>query len=91
MAHHWRILASRCAGPRAGAFHTGRWFLEAIGAHRAKPRIGDELAALLMLMIAVHEGVFFGLPVEALELFGNVILAHARGRRVPCCLRCGRR
>jgi hypothetical protein len=34
-----------------------------------------KLAALLMLMIAVHEGIFFGLPVEALEVVCKVGLA----------------
>ena len=51
-------------------------FLEAIGAHGAQTRVGDELAALLMLVVAVHEGVFLGLPVEALELVGVLGIAQ---------------
>ena len=57
----------------------GRRLLETIGSHRAQPLIGDELAALFVAVIAVHEGVFFGLPVEALELvgvFGLALLAQ---------------
>ena len=52
-----------------------RRFLEAVGAHGAQARVGDELAALLVLVVAVHEGVFFRLPVEALELVGDLRLA----------------
>ena len=54
----------------------GRRLLDAVGAHGAKPFVGDELAALGVAVIAVHEGVFLGLPVEALELVGDVGLAH---------------
>ena len=53
----------------------GRRLLEAVGAHRAQALVGDELAALFVLVIAVHEGVFLGLPVEALELVGVLRLA----------------
>ena len=52
-----------------------RRLLEAVGAHRAQPLIGDELPALLVAVVAVHEGVFLGLPVEALELVGVCRLA----------------
>ena len=51
-------------------------FLEAVGAHGAQALVGDELAAFLMLGVAVHEGVFFGLPVEALELVGILGIAQ---------------
>ena len=69
--------AGGCTGcNRTGAFQTRCWFLEAICPHRTQPRIGHELPALFMLMIAVHEGVFFGLPVEALKVVCQVILAH---------------
>ena len=52
-----------------------RRLLEAVGAHGAQPLVGDELAAAGMLVVAVHEGVFLGLPVIALELVGDVVLA----------------
>ena len=48
----------------------GRRFLDAVGSHGAQPFIGDEFAALGVAVIPVHEGVFFGLPIEALELVG---------------------
>ena len=53
----------------------GRGLLEAVGAHRAEAFIGDELTALFMVVVAVHEGVFLALPVEALELIGVLSLA----------------
>ena len=72
-----RRNAGRCTGCNwAGAFQTGCWFLETIRPHRTQPRVGHELTALLVLMIAVHKGVFFGLPVEALKVVCQVILAH---------------
>jgi hypothetical protein len=49
--------------------------LEAICAHHSQPSIRDELAALLMLGVSVHDGVFFGLPVEPLELVGALNVA----------------
>ena len=56
--------------------------LEAIGAHGAQPLVGDELAALRVVVVAVHEGVFLGLPVEALELVGILgILPISRNTR----------
>ena len=54
----------------------GGRLLEAVGAHRPQTVIGDVLAALGVLVVAVHEGVFFGLPVEALELVGIFGVAH---------------
>ena len=54
----------------------GRRFLEPVRAHGAQPVICHELAAFLMAVIAVHEGVFLRLPVEAFELVGDVALAH---------------
>ena len=48
-------------------------FLHAIVAHGAQTVIGDDLAGVGM--IAIHEGVFFGLPVIALELVGIVVAA----------------
>ena len=54
----------------------GRGLLDAVGAHRPQAVVGHELAALRVGVIAVHEGVFLGLPVEALELVGYVGLAH---------------
>lgn len=47
---------------------TSGWFLEAVVAHGAQAFIGDKLAAVSILIVAVHEGVFFRPPVEALEL-----------------------
>ena len=67
-----RRLAGRAPG---AALEAHRRLLEAVGAHRAQAGVGDELAALLVLVVAVHEGVFLGLPVEALELVGDVGLA----------------
>ena len=72
------------ANPRAGValaatagldVADGR-LLEAVGAHGPQARIGDVLAALGVQVVAVHEGVFFGLPVEALELVGVGVVAH---------------
>ena len=53
----------------------GRRLLEAVGAHGAQTLVGDELAALGVLVVAVHERVFLGLPVVAFELVGDVVLA----------------
>jgi hypothetical protein len=50
--------------------------LEAVVAHGAEAGVGHELPALLVLVIAVHECVFLGLPVEALELVGMGGVAH---------------
>ena len=55
--------------------------LEAVGAHGAQSLVGDELPALLVLGVAVHEGVFFGLPIEALELVGILGIAESRSTR----------
>ena len=55
---------------RGTSFITDRRLLEAVRAHRPQTIVGDELPALLVVVIAVHEGVFFRLPVEALELVG---------------------
>jgi hypothetical protein len=53
----------------------GRRLLKAVGAHRLKARVRDELAAFLVLGVAIHKGVFFRLPVEALELIGILGIA----------------
>ena len=34
------------------------------------------LAALLVLVVAVHEGVFLGLPIEAFEVVGDLRHSH---------------
>lgn len=73
--------AGRLSGRRSGSdgprpFEARRGLLESVRAHRPKPGVGDELTALLVLVVAVHEGVFLGLPVEALELGGQVGLPH---------------
>ena len=70
-----RRPARRAAGRDGPALDADGGLLEAVGAHRTQPGIGDELAALLVLVVAVHEGVFFGLPVEALEPVGDIVLA----------------
>ena len=70
-----RRLARRAPGRDGAALDADRWLLEAVRAHRAQPGVGDELTALLVLVVAVHEGVFLGLPVEALEAVGDVRLA----------------
>ena len=57
----------------------GGRLLEAVGAHGPQALIGDELAALLVGVVAVHERVFLGLPVEALELVGELVVAQRRG------------
>ena len=62
--------AGRVPAATAPVAQAGRGLLEAVGPHGAQARIGDELATFFMLVIAIHEGVFFGLPVEALELVG---------------------
>ena len=49
--------------------------LEAVRAHGPQALIGHELAAVRVLGVAVHERVFLGLPVVALELVGDVALA----------------
>ena len=54
----------------------GRRLLDAVVSHGAQPFIGDEFAALGVAVIPVHEGVFLGLPIEALELVGDRWLAH---------------
>ena len=54
----------------------GRGLLDAVGAHGAQAVVGDELAALGVAVVPVHESVFLGLPVEALELVGLGLLAH---------------
>ena len=52
-----------------------RGLLEAVGPHGDQPLVGDELPTAGMLMVAIHEGVFLGLPVIAFELVGDVVLA----------------
>ena len=44
---------------------TGRRFLETVVAHGAQPLVGDVLAAAGVLVVAVHEGVFLGRPVDS--------------------------
>jgi hypothetical protein len=48
----------------------GRRLLEAVVAHGAQALVGDVLAAVGVLVVAVHEGVFLRRPVVALELVG---------------------
>ena len=57
---------------KLAVLETRRRFLDAVGARGAQPFIGDKLAALRMGVIPVHEGVFFGLPIETLELVSDV-------------------
>ena len=59
----------------------GRGLLDAVVSHGAQPFIGDEFAALGIGVIPVHEGVFFGLPIEALELVRDVALPISRNTR----------
>ena len=77
--HPWllsrRRPARRAAGAHGPAFDCDGGLLEAVRAHRTQPGIGYELAALFVLVVTVHEGVFFALPVEALEPVGDIVLA----------------
>ena len=54
----------------------GGRLLEAVVAHGAQALVGDVRATVLMLVVAVHERVFFGLPIEALELVGILGVAE---------------
>ena len=50
--------------------------LDAVGAHGAQPVVGDVLAAFLVGVVAVHEGVLLGAPVVAAETVGHLRLAR---------------
>jgi hypothetical protein len=56
-------------------FEIGRGLLKAVGARSAQAFVGNELAAFLVAVVAIHESVFFRFPVEALELIRIVALA----------------
>ena len=77
--HPWLLSrgrpARRTAGAHRPAFDCDGGLLEPVGAHRTQPGIGDELAALFVLVVAVHEGVFLALPVKALEPVRDIVLA----------------
>ena len=71
------------ADPRAGValapaavLEADRRLLEAVGAHRPQAVVGDVLATFRVQVVAVHERVFLGLPVEALELVGVPLVAR---------------
>src|ERR1700730_2039797 len=55
---------------RSRAFDADGGLLETICPHRTQAGIGNKFAALLVLGVPIHEGVFLRLPVEALELVG---------------------
>ena len=82
------VLAELAVGVEAlgaddlAVLERGGRLLEAVGAHGAQALVGDELPALLVGVVAVHERVLLGLPVEALELVGVGGVAHGAERRL---------
>src|SRR5258706_1113548 len=70
------LTGGRSGLRRSGTIDADRGFLKAVRAHGPQPRIGYELSAFLVLVIAVHESVFFCFPVEALEFVGIGVVAH---------------
>ena len=53
-----------------------RRFLDAIRSRGSQRLVSDELAALRVEMVPIHERIFFGLPVKAFEFVSKIAFTH---------------